>query len=192
MEIPGAVHIPGFVPAGRSVPPQFCSSCGAAFPWNLKTEPNVALDPMADLEKFLRRLPLVIRQLRSRSGNRTPFQVADERDLEDLLRSMLPIFFDVIRPECRTPAYDSGTRTDFCVKPEEIAITAKRASSKECEILLSEQIQQDVTYYERQGKCKILFSFIYDPEGFLRDPRELELMWSKPQDSLELRCIIAS
>jgi len=190
-EIPGAVHVQGFVAAGRSLPPEFCSSCGAAFPWNRKPEPGVTSDSMASLEKLLRRLPLVIRQLRSRHGTRPAFQVADERDLEDLLRALLPIFFDDIRLETRTPPYDSGTRTDLRIKPEEIVVTAKRASSRDCEKQISNQLQQDVAFYGRNNSCKVLLAYVYDPEGFLRDPAMVESMWCKLQDHLELRCIIS-
>ncbi len=191
MEIPGAVHVPGLVPVGRSQPPEFCSSCGAPFPWGKKSELPEASDPIANLERLLRRLPLVIRQLRSRQGNRPAFQVADERDLEDLLRCLLPLYFDDIRPESRTPSYDCGTRTDFRLKPEGIVLTVKRATSRDCEKQLGEQLQEDVAHYEREGGCKTLVGFIQDPEGRLREPSQLEAMWSKPQDRLELRCVIA-
>jgi hypothetical protein len=147
--------------------------------------------PMAKLERLLRRLPRVIRQLRSRHINRPAFQVVDERDLEDLLRTLLPIFFDDIRPESRTPSYDSGTRVDFRLKPEGIVLAIKRATSRDCERQLGDQLQEDVAYYERLDLGKILVGFIYDPEGFLRDPGQLESMWSKPQDRLDLRCVIA-
>jgi len=191
LEIPGAVHVPGLVPVGRSLPPEFCAACGAPFPWSQKPESSPGSEPMTNLEKLLRRLPLVIRQLRSRHATRPAFQVADERDLEDLLRALLPIFFDDIRPENRTPSYDPGTRTDFRLKSDGIVLTTKRANSRDCEKQLGEQLQQDVSYYERDGSCRILVGFIFDPEGFLRDPGQLGAMWSKPQDRLELRCVIA-
>src|SRR5438128_1256596 len=57
LEIPGAVHVPGLVPVGRSQPPQFCSACGAPFPWSHKAEPETASDLLANLERLLRRLP---------------------------------------------------------------------------------------------------------------------------------------
>ena len=117
--------------------------------------------------------------------------MSDERDLEDLLRALLPIHFDDIRPESRTPSYAAGTRTDFRLKPEGIVLTIKRAPSRDGERQLGEQLQEDVAFYEREGTCKTLVGFIHDPEGILREPTQLELMWSKPQDRLELRCIIA-
>src|SRR5262249_17380791 len=87
--IAGAVSVRGLVPAGQLSPPQSCSTCGAAFPWAKRAAPTTALSPLAILETLLRRLPRVIRQLRVRQGDRPPFRVEDERDLEDLLRAVL-------------------------------------------------------------------------------------------------------
>jgi hypothetical protein len=190
-EIAGAVHVPGLVPVGRSQPPDFCASCGAPFPWSRMPEMASASESLLNLERVLRRLPLVIRQLRSRHLQRPAFQVQDERDLEDLLRALLPIYFDDIRPESRTPSYSAVTRTDFRLKAEGIVLTIKRAGSRDCEKQLGEQLQEDVIFYERQGQCRMLVGFIYDPEGFIREPAQLEAMWSKMQDRLELRCVIA-
>src|SRR6266581_1593595 len=46
LEIPGAVHVPGLVPVGRSQPPQFCSACGAPFSWIRKPEMREDSGPM--------------------------------------------------------------------------------------------------------------------------------------------------
>src|SRR5262249_46736961 len=81
-QLPGAVPVPGLVPVGRVQPPEFCSACGAALPWAERPSQGPAPDPLAVLENLLRRLPLTIRQLRNRHGDRPPFRVEDERDLE--------------------------------------------------------------------------------------------------------------
>src|SRR5258708_1192437 len=83
-EILGAVHVPGMVPVGEREAPKHCGGCGAAFPWTPRaTGPVVHDAPVAVLERMLRRMPKVIRQLRVRQGDRPPFRVSDERDLED-------------------------------------------------------------------------------------------------------------
>src|SRR5205814_8178601 len=83
----------------------------------------------AALENLLRRLPRVIHELRWRHGERPPFRVSDIHDLEDLLRALLPLQFDDVRPLCRTPSYAAATRTDFLlVSPvggRSIALTPK-------------------------------------------------------------------
>src|SRR4051812_46041193 len=86
-ELIGAIAVPGLRPVGARRPPLYCSACGAAFPWTNKPRTMVR-DAIASLESLLQRVPLVIRQLRTRHGERPPFRVQDEKDLEDLLRSL--------------------------------------------------------------------------------------------------------
>ena len=72
----------------------------SAWSWSIRPqlpEPAAVSDPLASLESLLRRLPRVIRQLRSRHGNRPPFLVSDERDLEDLLRALLHLLRGLLR-----------------------------------------------------------------------------------------------
>ena len=43
--------------------------------------------------------------------------------LDDLMRAVLPLHFDDVRPQGRTPHYAAGTRTDFLLAPERVAVT---------------------------------------------------------------------
>ncbi len=130
----------------------------------------------------MRRLPRVIRELRVRQGDRPPFRVADERDLEDLLRALLPLHFDDIRPECRTPGYSSVTRTDFLLAPQGIAVTVKLARPR-----IAEELREDAEYYQREGKCRTLVVLLYDPEATLREPPVLPTANAESGDGLEVR-----
>jgi hypothetical protein len=189
--LPGALHVSGLVPVGRPRLPGHCAACGAPFPWaEQKVEPE--LRALEVLEKLLRRLPLMIRQLRTRHGARPPFRVEDERDLEDLLRAVLPLHFDDVRPEGRTPAYAPSTRTDFLLPSEGAAVIAKRALVGLGESQMAGHLQEDVDYYAKRGKCGTLLCLVYDPERLLVDPARLETAWSGPQDGLEVRCVIGS
>ncbi|MGH7173368.1 MAG: hypothetical protein ACRELG_24050 [Gemmataceae bacterium] len=136
---------------------------------------------------MLRRLPRVIRQLRARHGDRPPFLVADERDLEDLLRALLPLHFDDIRPECRTPSYAAGTRTDFLLAPESIALTIKLAKPR-----ILEQVPEDAEYYRRERKYRTLVVFIHDPEASLREPCVPPTVRAEDGEEPEVRCVVAS
>jgi hypothetical protein len=188
-ELPGAVTIPGLLPIGGRQPPHYCSTCGAAFPWAARRRQPDS-DPRFHLDHLLRRLPRVIRQLRSRCGDRPPFRVDDERDLEDLLRSLLPLHFDDVRPESRTPRYASGTRTDFLLAPERIAVTVKYARLPIREPHLVDQWREDVAYWRRPRNCRTLFAFIYDPDGLLRDPSAHESAWALQEDAWAAQCVI--
>jgi hypothetical protein len=193
--IAGAVPVPGLVPVGQLAPPPYCSTCGAAFPWT-KRAAAAASGPLSVLESLLRRMPRVIRQLRVRQGDRPPLRVEDERDLEDLLRALLPLHFDDVRLESRTPTYASRTRMDCLLVSAEsgrlLAVPAKRATTEVRERQLQEQLQEDRAYYERQPHCWALVGLVYDPEGLLCDPRALETAWSASDGKLERRCVIAS
>jgi hypothetical protein len=188
-ELAGAVAVPGLVPVGRPKPPQHCSGCGAAFPWAAGATP-AAPPALATLETMLRRLPRTVRQLRFRHGDRPPFRVTDEYDLEDLLRALLPLHFDDVRPEGRTPTY-AGTRTDFLLVPEAVAVTAKLARPRPCDRQVLEQVEEDVAYYERPRGCGTLVAWVYDPDGSIREPGPLETACSKLHSTIDLRCIIS-
>jgi hypothetical protein len=139
------------------------------------------------LENLLRRLPLVIRQLRVRHGDRTPFRVMDEQDLEDLLRALLPLHFEDIRPECRTPRYASGTRTDYLLTADSIAVTLKLAQPR-----VWEQVAEDTAYYRGDPKCRTLVVFIYDPEASIREPALPPETGPENMEGSQVRCVIAT
>ena len=188
--IPGAIQVLGLPPAGTCPPPNYCAVCGAAFPWTVR--PQVALsNPRGQLETMLRRLPQVVRQLRCRQTNRPPFRVQDEQDLEDLLRALLALHFDDVRPEIRTPRYAAGNRTDFLLFPQGFALTAKLAGPLLREPGIANQLKEDVAYYSGKKHCSSLLTCVYDAEGLLREPAALEKAWSIREEGLEVRCIIA-
>jgi DpnII restriction endonuclease/uncharacterized protein DUF2321 len=190
-ELPGTVRVPGLSPVGTRRPPRCCAVCGAAFPW-VRAPQRAAPDPVAPLEATLRRLPLVIRQLRSRQGERPPFRVEDERDLEDLVRALLPLHSDDVYPEARTPRYAAGTRTDFRLMPERVAVAVKVARPDLLLSQLGQQLQEDAAYYRGRPDCRALVALVYDPEGLLREPDLMEAAWSSREDDWELRCVIAA
>jgi hypothetical protein len=136
-------------------------------------------------------MPRVVRQLRARQGDRPPFRVEDEKDLEDLLRALLPLHFDDIRPESRTPRYAPDTRTDFLLAAERTAVTAKYVRGGVREPQLAEQLREDADYWRTRG-CRTLVGFVYDPEGLLREPAVLETAWSVREEELEVRAVIAT
>lgn len=156
--------------------------------------PQAGTESLAILEKFLRRLPRVIRQLRVRQEDRPPFRVNDERDLEDLLRSLLPLYFDDVRPESRSVSYASASNTDFWItlESEAMVLMVKRVRTNVGEQQVGAQIKEDVDYYEALGELRTLMCFIHDPAGILQEPRQLEERWSGLRDGLTVRCVIVS
>jgi hypothetical protein len=165
-ELAGAPTVPPW-PVGSRRPPSYCSNCGAAFSWAVRPDRPPAPESLARLEALLRRLPEVIRQLRVRHSDRPPFRVTEERDLEDLVRALLPIQFAEVRPVNRTPLYATVTRTDFLLAPEQIALTVKCAGPAKGGAELARQFAEDAAYHGSQGTCRTLVCFVYDPERLL-------------------------
>jgi hypothetical protein len=188
-ELPGAIAVPGLRPLGARRPPLYCGACGAAFPWTQRRR-GAASAPLAGLETLLQRLPRVVRQLRVRHDDRPPFRVVDEKDLEDLLRALLPLHFDAIRPQSRTPRYSGSTRTDFLLAPERMAVTVKIARPDVREPQLAEQLREDAAYYRAQRNCDALVCYAHDPAGVLREP--LFLANGAAEDGLEVRCVVGA
>lgn len=190
-ELLGAAHVPGLVPVGRLEPPRFCADCGVAFPWSAAA-PAPGSDTWTALERLLRRLPRVARQLRVRHGDRPAFRIADDRDVEDLLRALLAVHFDDVRPQCRTPSYSPCTITDFWLAAEATVITGKRARPGVGERELMRQLDDDAAHYARERLPARLVSLIYDPELTLHEPSRFEAAASKPRADLAVHCVIAS
>jgi hypothetical protein len=189
--LPGAVLLPGLLPIGEPQLPQFCNNCGAAFPWTRRSPAPTTATPLGQLTELLRRLPHVARQLRNRQGDRPPFRIEENRDLEDLLRALLALHWDDVRVETRTPRYASRTQTDFLLSPGALALTAKRATSTLLEAELRRQLEEDADYYRQRPDCRHLVVFVYDPEELLPQPRQLEQTCSSNRDELHVWCLIA-
>jgi hypothetical protein len=187
-ELPGALVVPGLQPVGTRKPPCYCAACGAAFPWNKRGRTVVSSEVIV-LETLLRRLHRVVRQLRVRHDDRPPFRVADIMDLEDLLRALLPLHFDDIRPQARTPSYAANTRTDFLLARERIVVMAKFVRTDQRESQLAAQLQEDAAYYRAAGTCRTLVAYLHDPEGLLREPQALAAAFTSAEGDFEVRCV---
>src|SRR5207244_1568802 len=88
---------------------------------------TVEQKPMDDLLRVFGRFHAVATGLRRRYDNRPTLDVADEYDVQDLLRSLIALFFDDIRQEEWTPSYaGKAARSDFFLKVNGIAVEVKK------------------------------------------------------------------
>lgn len=136
---------------------------------------DVNVDYDAIIKNIFEHFHVVARQLKRRYSNRDTILIKDEYDVQDLLNALFHLHFNDVRPEEWTPSYAGGcNRIDFLLKDEEIAIEVKmtRAGLKDKE--LGEQLIIDIAKYRQHPNCKSLYCFVYDPEGFIRNPRGVE------------------
>jgi len=118
------------------------------------------------VEDVLKKFHSVAKQLRRRYNNRPTLDIEDEYDVQDLLHSLLKIFFKDVRAEEWTPSYaGSSSIMDFLLKEEKIVIETKmtRKSMKDKDLV--DQLLVDIDRYHTHPDCETLICFIYDPEG---------------------------
>jgi hypothetical protein len=93
----------------------------------------------------------------------------------DLLQALLSIEFDNIECEEWAPTYASGsTRTDLWLKEEGVVIIAKKTKQGIGIKALTHQVSVDFERYGTHPDCRVMFCFIYDPEGRIGHPKGLE------------------
>ncbi|MGE5357047.1 MAG: hypothetical protein ACM3PT_12500 [Deltaproteobacteria bacterium] len=127
------------------------------------------------LETIMDKFHLVVKQIRQRYDNRETLDVNDEYDVQDLLHSLLKIYYDDIRTEEWNPSYAGGSsRSDFLLKNEKIVIEVKKTRKNLQAKQLGEQLIIDIAKYKTHPDCKLLFCFVYDPEGYINNPAGIE------------------
>lgn len=142
---------------------------------NVSNEGEIVLDGISNVLGICKKFHVVARQLRNRRNNRTTLEIEDEYDVQDLLHSLLKIYFDDIRPEEWVPSYaGSSSRIDFLLKKEKIVIEVKKTRKNLIDKEIGEELLIDIAKYKQHSDCKALICFIYDPEGRIGNPRGLE------------------
>lgn len=113
----------------------------------------------------------IVKQLRKRYNGRATLDVTDEYDVQDLMHSLLKIFYDDIRKEEWTPSYAGKcSRQDFLIKKEHCVIEVKMTRSGLTEKDLGDQLLIDIARYKTHPDCKSLICFIFDPDGRVSNP----------------------
>lgn len=143
------------------------------------------------LQTVAERFHQVARQLRNRHDGRPTLSVADEYDVQDLLHSLLRLFFDDIRPEEHTPSYaGKSTRMDFLLKNEKVVVEVKKTRSSMSAGEVGTQLIEDTARYASHPDCEALVCFVYDPEGLLPNPRGLEADLTRQKGELPVHVFI--
>src|SRR5262249_12634963 len=94
---------------------------------------------------------------------------------QDLLRSMLRIFFDDVRSEEWVPSYaGSASRIDFVLPRFSLAVELKRTRQGLSAANVGEQLLVDRDRYKEHHAVSHLICLVCDYEGLLANPRGLE------------------
>ena len=196
-DIEGDYHVDGVISfgGGPTPVPDICKHCGKDFPWRSKkkliskSSAKGEKDDIFLLETITDRFHLIAKQLRQRYNERPTLDIKDEYDTQDLLHALLRIYYDDIRAEEWNPSYAGGsTRSDFLLKNEKIVIEIKKTRSGLKSKQLGEQLIIDIAKYKTHPDCKLLYCFVYDPEGYISNPKGIENDLNS--ESKEMRVIV--
>jgi hypothetical protein len=145
------------------------------------------------LERIFRRFRPYVRQLQQRYADRAGIIIQDEYDLQDVAHALLRALFDDVRSEEYAPSYAGGnSRIDFLLKSEEIAVELKLTRSTLRDKQVGEELLVDIARYQSHPNCKTLVCFVYDPNGFIKNPSGLENDLSKVHDKIKVKVIVYS
>jgi hypothetical protein len=145
----------------------------------------VEIPPLRRLERILSRLPQVSRSIEKakRYSSRESLEIKDEYDVQDLLKGVLHLDFDDVRPEVWTPNYaGTNSRTDFLLPPECIVIEVKHTKNAKAQIKIVEELIIDIARYKTIPHVKHLVCAVWDAEHHLKNPVALKTDLEKHND----------
>lgn len=118
---------------------------------------------LRNLETIFKKFHRVAKHLRRRHNGRETIVIRDEYDVQDLLRSLLHLYFDDIREEEYSPSYaGANSRIDFILKNEKIVIETKMTNERLTDKKIGDQLLIDIGRYKEHPDCATLILFIYD------------------------------
>lgn len=121
------------------------------------------------------RMLYVERSLKRRHSKRSTLVVSDEYDVQDLLRSLLVVFFDDVREETWSPDYAGGSsRIDFTLPDFGMAIEVKKSRDSMTAKSVGEELLVDRDKYAVHPDVSHLVCIVMDHDGMLANPRGLE------------------
>jgi len=127
--------------------------------------------PLAEVMRVVDRFHFATSPLKNRRRGKTPFQLEDEYDVQDLLQTFLKLEFDDVRKEEPTPSYaGAASRIDIVLKNEKISVEAKKTRKTLTEKTLGNQLISDIARYKNYPEINAVVFFVYDPDFLIENP----------------------
>jgi hypothetical protein len=157
-----------------------------------KFQPPISRDAASRLiEGVFKRFHTVALELNQRHEGRNSLMIEDEYDVQDLLRTLLFVFFDNIKPEEPTPSLaGSFTKMDLLLADQEIVIETKMTRNGISQKKIKEDIIIDKVHYKKHEHCKKLYCFVYDPSNKIRNPQGFQGELSDTVNGFETKVFV--
>lgn len=137
----------------------------------VRTDTSVESSALSLVLNILNRFPSFVRQLKRRYNGRTPLEVNDEYDVQDMVYALLTLHFNDIRAEEYTPSFaGAASRQDFLLKKEKIVIEVKKTRESLGAGKVGGELLIDMARYRAHQDCDTLILFVYDPDGYINNP----------------------
>ncbi len=150
------------------------------------------LGPAESVARLCRRFPLLVAELGDRYNGRAPFQIADEYDVQDLLRGLLRLHFDDVRAEEWNPSYGGvQSRSDLLLKAERVVVETKMTRPGLGQRELVQQLIVDKAQYQGHPDTGALICFVFDPDHRLGNPTAIERDLTDTEGSLKTLVVIS-
>jgi hypothetical protein len=157
-----------------------------------KYQPLGVQDAGQVVERIFGRFHSVVLEINRRHKDRPSLKIEDEYDVQDLLRSLLTMYFDDVRPEEPTPSMAGAfSRMDLLLKDQQIVIEAKMTRNGISQKKVREELIVDKAYYKGQKDCKKLYCFVYDPSWKIRNPQGFENDLGDIVDGFETKVFVS-
>lgn len=138
-----------------------------------------------------RRFHLFAVQLRRRHGGRSPLEIEDEYDVQDLFHGILLLHFDDVRAEEVTPSYaGSSSRVDFYLPDARLIVEVKMTRTSLQQRQVVHQLIDDAARYATMSHVDTLVCLVYDPENFCDNPAALENDVAESGRKLNVRAVV--
>jgi len=79
---------------------------------------------------------------------------------------------------------------DFLLKNEGVVVEIKKTRNGLNAFQLANDLIIDIERYQKHPDCKVLFCFVYDPEGRIANPDSLEEL-GKPHGNIDVIVLVA-
>jgi hypothetical protein len=152
---------------------------------------QVSAGELALVQQIARGFPMLVDALHRRHDSRSPFDVRDEYDVQDVIGGVLSMLFGDVRPEDPSPTRSgASSRVDFLLKRQKIVVEVKMTREGLRDREVGNQLIQDVERYRSHPDCAALVAFVYDPARHIRNPQGLEEDLSGDRDGLVVSVLV--
>ena len=153
--------------------------------------PLQTIDPLDTIRKICGRFHSVVRQLRLRREYRPTIDVEDERDVQDLMFTLLRYELEEVSTHEWVPPYQAPTPSVAMALPRHhLVMLAKKTRSGHGAREIAQELIVDGQEFSPANGHQSIACFVYDPDGRIGNPRSLEAELTKVSDAQVIEVII--